>query len=347
MHNMSSDHAIWTTQSPAAFREPLRLRVGEWVEVRSSDEILATLDENGCLDGMPFMPEMLPHCGKRFRVYKSAHKTCDTIEAYVIRKMSQAVHLEGLRCDGGAHGGCQAGCLLFWKDAWLKRVDGPSPGESPSAPAIDAGEVLARTTVLPKEEGETRERYRCQATEVVRASSDVRRRDRWDPRFYLDDLRTGNVTLGEFVWFGAIGVFNAFAKWVGWKRYPHLCGLAGSKTPTEHLNLEEGHPVQVKTKSEIMKTLNPGLRNRGLLFDYEMVPFCDNETYTVKVKVERIINEKTGHMMKLPNPCLILDGVTCSGKLSAGRMFCPRAVYPYWHEIWLKHAPSTERSHER
>src|SRR5215475_13657598 len=34
------------------------LRPGEMIEVRSLPEILATLDERGCLDGLPFMPEM-------------------------------------------------------------------------------------------------------------------------------------------------------------------------------------------------------------------------------------------------------------------------------------------------
>jgi hypothetical protein len=34
----------------------LGLGIGELVEVRSAQEILATLDENGELDGLPFMP---------------------------------------------------------------------------------------------------------------------------------------------------------------------------------------------------------------------------------------------------------------------------------------------------
>ena len=57
----------------------LGLRAGDWVEVRSAAEILATLDERGRLDALPFMPEMLQYCGRRFRVFKSAHKTCDTL----------------------------------------------------------------------------------------------------------------------------------------------------------------------------------------------------------------------------------------------------------------------------
>src|SRR6267154_4453392 len=109
----------------------LTLRAGEWVEVLSAEEIFSTLDSNHCLDGLPFMPEMLQYCGRRFRVFKSAHKTCDTIQDWkTMRSMPQAVHLAGLRCDGSAHGGCEAGCLLFWKEAWLKPVGGPA---TPSA----------------------------------------------------------------------------------------------------------------------------------------------------------------------------------------------------------------------
>jgi len=92
------------------------------VEVLSEEEILRTLDAKGRLDALPFMPEMLQYCGKRFRVYKRADKTCDTIDNAGSRRMRGAVHLEDLRCDGAAHGGCQARCLIFWKEAWLRRV---------------------------------------------------------------------------------------------------------------------------------------------------------------------------------------------------------------------------------
>jgi hypothetical protein len=98
-------------------------RAGQLVEVRSKEEILLTLDSNGRVQEMPFMPEMFRYCGRRFRVYKRAHKTCDFVNKTGIRKLPSAVHLEGLRCDGSAHGGCQAECMFFWKDAWLKRVD--------------------------------------------------------------------------------------------------------------------------------------------------------------------------------------------------------------------------------
>jgi hypothetical protein len=90
-----------------------RLRAGDWVEVRSADEILATLDERGCLDALPFMPEMLAFCGRRFRISAVAHKTCDTATFSGGRRMRDAVFLDDLRCDGAAHDVCQARCLFF------------------------------------------------------------------------------------------------------------------------------------------------------------------------------------------------------------------------------------------
>ena len=97
--------------------------------MKSADEIFATLDERRCLDSLPFMPEMLKFCNRRFIVYKRADKTCDTIAKTGGRRLFNTVHLgtlgspEGIRCDGAAHGGCEAGCLLFWNEAWLRRVD--------------------------------------------------------------------------------------------------------------------------------------------------------------------------------------------------------------------------------
>ena len=115
----------------------LGLHVGEWVVVRSRQEILSTLDERGRLQELPFQPEMLAFCGQRLRVAKVAHKTCDNIKKTGGRKMVSAVHLEGARCDGAAHGGCMADCVFFWKEAWLKRPEDPE-GQPSANPLIDA-----------------------------------------------------------------------------------------------------------------------------------------------------------------------------------------------------------------
>ena len=105
------------------------------VEVRSKEGILKTLDRKGQLNGLPFMPQMFEFCGRRLRVYKRAHKTCDTVKTYKGRWMDSAVHLEGIRCDRQAYGGCQAACLIYWKEAWLKRAAEPYLPDSSSSKA--------------------------------------------------------------------------------------------------------------------------------------------------------------------------------------------------------------------
>jgi hypothetical protein len=54
-------------------------RAGDWVEVRSKQEIMRTLDPKARSDGLSFMPQMFQYCGQRFKVYKRVHKTCDTV----------------------------------------------------------------------------------------------------------------------------------------------------------------------------------------------------------------------------------------------------------------------------
>lgn len=48
----------------------MKLKAGDWVEVRNKEEILATLDKRGRLEEMPFMPQMFKYCGPQFQVYK-------------------------------------------------------------------------------------------------------------------------------------------------------------------------------------------------------------------------------------------------------------------------------------
>src|SRR5262245_53466166 len=117
----------------------MKYRSGDWVRVRSKQEILKTLDQDGRLDKLPFMPEMFAFCGQRFRVFKRAHKTCDPVFTGLARKINDTVHL-GTRCNGDSHGGCQAGCLIFWKEAWLEPAfDDPGNGTiSVQTDAVDS-----------------------------------------------------------------------------------------------------------------------------------------------------------------------------------------------------------------
>lgn len=334
------------------------LRAGDIVQIRSAQEILATLDGDGSLAALPFMPEMLEFCGRTFTVDKRADKACDTIEWSGLRRMDDAVHLAGLRCDGSAHGGCEAGCLIFWKEAWLKQPDteaakpatqeqppltrnGGSPPWSPAG-AVGVPEVLSTATrVATMGEGADEERYRCQATELFRATAPL---PWWDVRQYVRDVRSGNVGLAVLVRGLLVAVFNKLQDLNrrllprlllvrGGRSYPFVTGSL-QRTPRDNLNLQPGDLVEVKSREEILATLDKDGRNRGMSFDSEMLRYCGRRARVLR-RVERIINENTGKMMHLHTDCIILEGVVCVG---AYRRFCPRSIYPYWREIWLKRA---------
>lgn len=334
---------------------PLDLKAGDWVEVRSKEEILATLDSHGRLQNLPFMSEMLQYCGKRYRVYKRADKTCDYIKGWSIRRMIDSVHLEGLRCDGSGHDGCQAGCLIFWKEAWLKRVSNDIvPAENLQHPLRTATPAKPACTLVQIQEAafsldpRGQKIYSCQATDVPQFTL---RMSFWDPRQYIRDLRSGNLDSGlagasrghrilEFVLAVCrllqatiIGFFNEVQQRRSGARYPFIEGTA-EKAPVELLNLQPGELVEVRSREEILATLDKNQKNRGLWFDSEMLPYCGG-IYRVLRRVHHIIDEKTRKMVDMKFPCIVLEGVVCK---SDYHRLCPRAIYPYWRENWLKRA---------
>jgi len=327
-----------------------RLRVDDCVEIKSREEILASLDANGCLDGLPFMPEMLRFCGTRLRVSAVAHKTCDTVWQTGGRRIKSTVHLGEARCDGSAHGGCQAACLLFWKTAWIKRAaDTTDAGTSGQSLAGTGDSELSRTVFAPDS---TQERpiYVCQATRLHAFTQPLAW---WDIRQYWADYRSGNANLRKAVSVLTLAFLFHLRKlpfgyrlncWIYDRAHRMLRGTRdpyrdgriplGQPTPDERQNLTAGEWVEVKSHDAILETITTNRRNRGLSFDPEMVRFCGGR-FRVAGRVTRIINERTGEPMQFSNPCIILDKVACHAEYSHRRLLCPRRITPYWREIWL------------
>ena len=352
--------------TPVEFSQT-KLRAGDLVEVRSKEEILRTLDKNGRLEDMPFMPQMFEYCGKRFKVHKSAHKTCDPIYTMASRSVADAVHLN-LRCDGQAYGGCQAGCLLFWKEAWLKTVSANAPSDYASrgealrneAPASWGGCTEADVLKATRRDGRLDEpddktQFVCQNTLLPEFTKPL---PWWNPAQYVRDYTSGNVTLVEltrgviYVLFGRrFGnrlrfirrAYNAFQKRTGGVPSPVGGGTipVGEPQPTVTLSLQPGDLVRVKSHDQILATIDVRNLNRGLYFDVEMVPYCGG-TYRVKARVERFLDEKTGRMKSLKTPAVILDHVSCRSRFSCRRMFCPRGIYAWWREVWLERVEEAE-----
>lgn len=107
----------------ARFEEVLNLQSGEYVEVKSEGEILQTLDSEGKLNGLTYIPAMAEFCGKRFKVFKRM-ETMYQEESGKVRRLKHTVLLDGVHCDGMLMR-CDRACFFFWREAWLRRVAGP------------------------------------------------------------------------------------------------------------------------------------------------------------------------------------------------------------------------------
>jgi hypothetical protein len=318
---------------------PGELRPGDLVRVRPADEILSTLDETGAFEGVPFMPEMTLYMGRTLTVYKRLEKICDYFgEESRSRRMTGAVLLQESRCDGRAHGGCQAECRIFWKEAWLEHA-APSLEQPSTEDRLDELLSLLERNTKRVDPESHEARYRCQATEAARATTPIPEKAIGQ---YIREVRVRNVSPWELVRVGAGAVLRKLRRRFGLLGELPVEVAGESRIDREKLNLRPGELVQVRSPDEIGQTLDARGAHRGLLFTLEMVPHC-GKTYRVRQRVERLIDERSGKLLEMKNDCVSLEGVVCSGRYTSGAWFCAREHLPLWREAWLKRLPLSER----
>jgi len=300
----------------------LNLRSGELVEVRTKSEIATTLDEGNTLEGLPFIDEMWKFCEERFVVLKRVEKT--VVEGVGMRRMRSAVILNGVTCDGTAHGHCRRSCHLFWKEIWLRRVT----ERSCKSPLLQGTLGSSSSTGLESGVGKGNP-FSCQSTKHLKATSSL---PVLDIRRYLLDIRSRTFGPVERLWSLLISLKLAVLELLCDENISaHTLRGNLKRTPTISLGLEPGEIVEVKSKGEILATLDFKGRNRGLEFNLEMLKYC-GEKHTVLKRLDKMIIEQTGRMRQIANT-VILEDVTCDGKAHGG---CQRTCYCLWREIWLK-----------
>jgi len=269
------------------------------------------------------MAEMRLFCGRRFRVFKRADKIC--VEGSYISRLRDTVFLEEVRCDGAHHDGCDRMCLIFWKEAWLKRAAPSQLAEPPiewlESPIVDAPPLLPD------------EIYTCQSTALPKA---VEHLNGWDILQYVRDIRSRSFTPWQVFKAIAINSYNMITRRTGGHEFGSIVGIQG-KTPTMTLGLQRGEMVQIKSKEEIRATLDANAKNRGLQIDYELLRHAGKQ-FRVLRRVNRIILETTGKMKEIRNTVL-LDNGGCEGLC---RRACARTSHPMWREAWLKRVDGTQ-----
>ena len=269
------------------------------------------------------MPEMLGFCGQRFRVSRRAEITCASgMSSPRGFNNNDVVTLDGIRCSGAAHDGCQKACIIFWRDAWLRKV---ANDDLQPRPDVESTERLqARLKISTGHKA-----HFCQASELTKFTYVLSRWRKLEK--YVSGLRAGNFSLRDMA--------RGMAIWLFWKARRMLLGVyprgESKSSPAESLNLQPGEWVEVKSIESIAKTLNEIGSNRGLAFFPGMHLFCGGR-YRVKGRLDKMIVDGTGEMRRLKNT-VFLEGSTCRcAYLGFGMGGCSRCEFAYWREIWLR-----------
>lgn len=307
-----------------------QFKSGDVVEVRSAEEIAATLDASGCFEGLMFMPEMQRFCGRRFRVFKRADKICVEYKYHMaLRRLANAVTLEEVRCDGDAHDGCQRMCMIFWKECWLK----PAAADARPEPPVDWLAIMAAKKPEELPPPDPAKTYVCQATTLANATGALRM---WDVRHYVRDLRSGALRPKELGKALFTTVYNKVSRASGGRDFGMLVGKQ-TKTPAGSLGLAPGELVRIKTKQEVEATLDTTGKNRGMYFGNEEASRHCGSTFPVLTPINRMILEDSGKMRAIKSTVL-LQGTACSGLCFHG---CSRHGHPMWREVWLERVQPT------
>lgn len=236
-----------------------------------------------------------------------------------MRRMRNAVILDGATCDGKEQGGCHKTCLVLWKEAWLKRV-----GKNQRSGQFEVG--ISHSGVSQSGRAEPLNTFLCQSKSLMEATSPL---PRWDLRRYLWDFTSGVYRPSE--WFRTMLISVSLRVRILLGRSKRNIFEGGLKrTPAASIGLQPGDIVKVRSREEIMRTLDHLGRNRGLEFSPEMEKYC-GETFRVLKRLERMITDQ-GTMRQIANTVL-LEGATCDGKAHGG---CPRNCHCLWREIWLE-----------
>ena len=336
---MTPDPKESGTRPPAsALRR--RLRAGDRVVVRSAQDILATLDADGTLRGLPFMPEMLEWCGRPFVVERRVEKTCVDvapelgIDAHRRVIDNDVVVLDGPRCSGRAHDGCNRACKIFWKEDWLRPSD--AMAATPPLSGTDLAPFLPRLKVKLDED-----HYFCQSTQLYAATEPFPGKQKlWMLRILVREIRNGDRGVAEVLRLLALWVWLALMRAAHGRRWLH--GPHETTTPTMSLGLAAGDVVRIKTRAEMVATLNQRRRNRGMSISSKMTMYCGGQAIVLG-RLDRMIDERTGLMREIKDTVTLRDVRATSPLVPSCDCLCenvlgdcPRGDLMYWREIWLE-----------
>jgi len=113
------------TREFAAPMEEVELQAGDWVRVKSAEEIDAMLDAFKEYKGCAFLGEMYQYCGTEQQVFARVERFLDERD-YKVKSSKGLIFLKNRLCTGTTvFGRCDRHCFFFWRVEWLEKIDQP------------------------------------------------------------------------------------------------------------------------------------------------------------------------------------------------------------------------------
>lgn len=100
------------------------LEAGDWVQVRSSEEIEATLGHSRKLRGCSFAADMRRFCDTRQQVLTHVRRFVDERDLSIVNTTGLVLLKDAICTGTPAYGHCDRSCFFFWREEWLEKVEG-------------------------------------------------------------------------------------------------------------------------------------------------------------------------------------------------------------------------------
>lgn len=104
-------------------------------------------------------------------------------------------------------------------------------------------------------------------------------------------------------------------------------------THSSSQGLKEGDIVEVRSKEQVLQTLDGNNRLDGCVFMDAMWQYCGTRQKVLK-RVQYFFDEANSEMRKARDTVL-LEGLLCSGKIPNWKHECDRSCFYFWKEGWL------------
>lgn len=133
--------------------------------------------------------------------------------------------------------------------------------------------------------------------------------------------------------------WNTFIKKMIKSIYYYMHRIAGpsaseisAKAFRNEIPLNKGDIVRVRSKDEIVRTLDPFNELKGCAFLPEMEKFCGTKQLVFK-RMRYFLDERD-YKLKKTNGLILLENVFCSGTPVFGE--CDRSCFLFWREEWVE-----------